>query len=379
MLQLIHTIRLFILNFKIMDQNKINKIYSIIFILLITLPLILLVLRVKIDDPYSVKKINANFTKNFPLKQDYFSIYSHIKKDIFKSLPVPKKVFKLNNGWYFLGDTYSNNLSESKGFLLFTKGEINRLVQNLTFKRDWCKKNNFTYIMAIAPNKESVYGNLIPITKFGNNKKMHQLDSICKTLKIPFIDLGKQIPNKNKIISYNKTDTHWNDYGAYFGYKEFIEKMTLWYPNKNIGKPYPITDYYFEKKWVKEIGDLKQMANEPKGEDIVILKNKYKPKSYKVEQKIIPKYKILVDPSEYELRFKANVNNKIKILFIRDSFCGVLLKYISEHFDESVYIFHRDFDLQLLNNEKPEFIIEEIVERDIDLLIDETRENIINK
>jgi hypothetical protein len=362
-----------------MKQYKINKIYCLIFVIIISLPLILLILRIKIDDPYSTKKINANFTKNFPLKQDYFGIYYQIKENIFKRLPFPEKVFKLDGGWYFLGDKDSNNLSESKGFLLFTKNEIERLVENLTYKRDWCKKNKIDYIMTIAPNKESVYGNLIPILQFGTNKKMIQLDSICKSLGIKFVDLGKQIPNNQKMISYHKADTHWNHYGAYFGYKEFIEKMNLWYPNKSIEIPFPLYSYNFEKRWDENVGDLKHMANEKRGAEIIVLVNKNGEKAKITNQIIKPKYKIFVDPKEYEFRFIAPVKNNIKIVFLRDSFCSYLLHYFKEHFKESVFIYQRDFDLHLLKKEKPEFIVEEIVERDIDLLIDETQENIINK
>jgi hypothetical protein len=39
-----------------MNQDKVNKIYILIFIIILSLPLTLLIFRVKIDDPYSTKK-----------------------------------------------------------------------------------------------------------------------------------------------------------------------------------------------------------------------------------------------------------------------------------------------------------------------------------
>lgn len=307
--------------------------------------------------------------ENFPLKQDYFKLYSVIKEDFFKSLANPKKVIKWHDGWYFLGDNYSDNLSESKGLLLFTKKELEILKENLKFKKEWSKANNMVYIMAIAPNKESVYGNLLPITQYGNVKKMSQVDSLCKILNIPYIDLGKQIPNKDKTISYHKTDTHWNYYGAYFGYKEFMEKMNSWYPALNLDKPFALQDYNLTHTWNKEIGDLKEMSSELRGENVVELNLKTGTRAIQIENKITPADNIVVNPSEYEIRFKTNTGNRVKVLFIHDSFAGALLKFIKEHFGESVFVFHRDFDKNLLKIEKPNILVEEIVEREVDVLL----------
>lgn len=352
-----------------MEKNKINKSFILIFLTLLTLPLILLICRVKLEDPFSSKKISANFSRNFPLKHDYFKLFSFLKEDVFNSLSSPKKVIKWDNGWYFLGDNYSNNLSESKGLILFTKEELEILSENLKYKKEWSQKNNMLYIMSIAPNKESVYGDMLPIAQSGTNKKMFQIDSICKTLDIPFVDLGKQIPLKSKVNTYHKSDTHWNEYGSYFGYKEFIEKLKGFYPSKEIAAPYTINDFKIDSSYNKDFGDLKQMIGELRGENMVTLQL-LKPSNAKDEKakNEIPST-IVVDPSEYEMRFSAEVNNDIKILFLRDSFGGSILKYLKEHFKETIFIFHRDFDKNLLKNEKPTILVEEIVEREVDVLL----------
>ena len=360
-----------------MNNSKIHKIYIIAFLVLLTLPLILLNLRIKINDPFTSKKISANFTRNFPLKLDYFKIYKYIKEDVFHSLPNPKKVIKWKDDWYFLGDDYSNNFKESKGLLLFKKKELIAVKENLNFKKQWCKAHNMTYIMSIAPNKESVYGNIFPIKQYGNQKKMYQIDSICKVLAIPFVDLGKQIPNSLDRITYHKADTHWNDYGAYFGYKEFIEKMRLWYPSLNISKPNAIDQYKTDKTWSETYGDLKKMYCETGGDNSVDMYLSNGSKVIKNDNRLIQPKRSSINPTQYELRYTAPVNNNVKIVFFRDSFSDALVKFMPENFKKSLFIFQREFDLNVLREEKPMFVVEEYVEREVDLLFEE--DNILNK
>ena len=40
-----------------------------------------------------------------------------------------------------------------------------------------------------------------------------------------------------------------------------------------------------------------------------------------------------------------------------------------ENFKESLFIFQREFDLNVLKDEKPMFVVEEYVEREVDLMM----------
>lgn len=351
-----------------MTDKKINKVFIFVFLTILSLPLVLLILGIKTDDPFSSKKISANFSRNFPLKNDYFKIYSFLKEDIFNSLATPDKVIKWKN-WYFLGDNYSNNLSESKGKLLFTKEELNKIAKNLIYKNNWATRNNIRYYMAMAPNKESIYGNLLPYKEFSSNRKLKQIDSICKQNNIRFINLGNQFPKNDNKPLYHRTDTHWNDYGAFFGYNEIIKEL-----NKDNFKiePNQINDYAIEEKYLKDIGDLKNMIGETKGEEnAIVLKLKKKSLAKSLEPLNPILENINVSPKEYEIRFESEVDNKYKILFFRDSFSAALLNFIKESFSESIFIFDRRFNETLINKERPDIIIDEVVERDIDLFLED--------
>jgi hypothetical protein len=49
-------------------KEKIEKGFIFICLLILFLPLLLVIIRVKVDDRFSSEKINGNFEKNFPLK-----------------------------------------------------------------------------------------------------------------------------------------------------------------------------------------------------------------------------------------------------------------------------------------------------------------------
>lgn len=348
-----------------MKNSKINKAFIIVFLFILSLPLILLILNIKTDDPFSSKKISANFSRNFPLKQDYFKAYSFIKEDVFNSLASPDKVIKWN-GWYFLSDYYSNNLSESKGKLLFTKSELEIVAENLISKNEWAKRHGIKYYMAMAPNKESVYGDLLPYGEFSTNRKLKQVDSICKANSISFVNLGNQFPKNSKIELYHRTDTHWNDFGTYFGYKEIISQLNK--DGYNL-KLTPLSDYEIKKTDLEEIGDLKNMIGEKKGEPNATVLKLNRPSFAQKEKAVTtPIEDIKVSPEEYEIRYTTTQNN-IKILFFRDSFSSTLLNFIKESFGESIFIFDRRFNTELILEEKPNIIIDEVVERDIDLFL----------
>lgn len=348
-------------------ERKTQKIFIIICLLFICTPLILVTLRIKVDSKFSAKKINGNFERNFPLKEDFYKVFDFIKEEIFNANPIPDKVVQLKDGWLFCGDSFSDNLSESLHYVNFKTTALDSLQNDLIEKDNWCKEHNINYLLAIAPNKETVYSDLIPIAKLEQNSKMEQLDSICNQNKIGYIDLGKDFPENSEQILYHKTDTHWNEYAGYFGYTSILENI-----NKECNldiKPLPISNYEIVNT-DEIIGDLNEIRGREKDEPLVGMKVV----NYSEEAKIAPK-KLAIpndypnDPSSYERRY-VNPNKKLKIIVFCDSFGGYFVKFLKEHFGETIFIWRHEFDKELILNEKPDIIIQEFVERHVDYLLE---------
>ena len=118
-----------------------------------------------------------------------------------------------------------------------------------------------------------------------------------------------------------------------------------------------------------DAGDLNQMLLQDKNE-LSIQLNISNPIS------VITKEKKLTVPENYpnnddlyETRYSSNINN-LKVLLFCDSFSKVYKKFIQQNFGSTVFIRDHKFEESLITNEKPDIVLYEIVERDIDLLLD---------
>ncbi len=350
-------------------QKKIVKIFIIVFLTTISIPFVFVILQIKVTPVNKQeKKISLNFKRNFPLRSDLFKVYSQGKNNVFGSEPIPNGVVEGKNGWKFLGNKFSNALSESKGLVVFNQKQLSKISKNLLEKKEWLDKQNIKFYFSIAPNKHSIYGNMIPIKKSNRKTKFEQLDSICKSLDIKFIDLGSNFPKNDSLRLYHKTDSHWNHYGAFYAYNSTLEAIMPDF--KNVDFNYrTMKDMDIEKFWA-HIGDLNRALFLEQNEEFINVKPK-KPFSFTTQEKI------LTVPSNYhfgshfyEERYKSNAND-LKILMLRDSFFGAYFESIADSFGESVFIWRHNFNKELIESEKPDILCYELVERNIDILLTE--------
>lgn len=344
-----------------------TKIFIIVYIVIISTPLVLVNLRIKVDPVTpNEKKISMNFRRNFPLKSDLFKIYSTIKTEGFNSNPLQEKAIDIKNGWKFLGNGFSNVLSESKGLVVFTKKELRTLKKNLSERKAWLDNLGIKFYLAIAPNKHSIYGDMIPIKKHERRTKMEQLDSLCQQIGVNFINLGAKFPKQPEVRLYHKTDTHWNDYAGFFAYQSTLEAIENDFKDRSF-KTFSLNDMNIEI--INEpIGDLNEMLQLEKSEDFVHLNFKDTPQSKPLAKTLDIPFGYHKDPKSYETRFESHTND-LKLLVFNDSFFGYYSKYLAENFGSSVFIWNYVFDKDLILAEKPDILYHEIVERDVDFLL----------
>jgi len=343
-------------------------IYIIFFSITISIPLVLFSLQLEMETPIGEKKMSLNFERNFPLKSNLISTFTYIKESVFDKNPLSKRVITVENNWKFLSNNDGNALSESKGIIRFTNSELKTLEERLLFRNKWLNDKGIELYLAIAPNKHTVYGNHVPIRQHYKKTKMEQLDSLCKMNQINYINLAKQFPKNSKKLLYFKTDTHWNEYGAFYGFKESIDFISNDFPNSNfnqfkINELIEITgDTFFA-------GDLNRILRKENNETYTaLLISKEQQKAHQQSKQIsIPKY-FKRDPTKYEKRWVTNINN-INILIFHDSFYHGLEKFMVENFKSTVSVWDHKFNEQLILSSKPDILYHEILERDVDVLL----------
>jgi len=168
------------------------------------------------------------------------------------------------------------------------------------------------------------------------------------------IDLGEELYDKKDSVQlYFKTDSHWNDFGAFYGSRILLKRLSEEFPDIN----YDIRlDDYDIKYDVANQKDLSKMLNLQVKEEYA----SFTPKDIGLTKKI---------EKEAGLRF-VNPKAKYKILILRDSFSLAMIKFLKDKFGESVFIWGHGFNKELILREKPDIVLREVIERDIDMFND---------
>ncbi|BDS14845.1 alginate O-acetyltransferase AlgX-related protein [Aureispira anguillae] len=298
------------------------------------------------------------YSDNFVLKASLFKSYYAIQTNLFGVNALPRKVVKGNNGWFFLGNSYSNVITESKGIDAFKEEELQKIKKKLLQKKAWLKARNIDFYVAVAPNKHSIYGEELPIQKSQQLTKLEQLKALFNPEELNFIDLSDSFPKTPIQRLYHKTNTHWNDYGAYWGYKALASSIKQQYPKLLI----PTLDSFELLTEISDQEDLTGMLNIKVKEERIVLQPKNSIAQEKKSTLAVPK-----NTKNYVFNYTSTAN-KIKVLAFRDSFFTNLMKFMNETFGETVYIW-RLFDEEVIKIEQPDIVILEIIERDLDNLL----------
>jgi len=349
-------------------QNLFVKIFITSCIGIIVIPFVCTVLKIKVTPiNKEEKEISLNFKRNFPLKADLFKLYSRGRSEVFNAEPLPYRVVDIKNGWKFLGNKYSNALSESKGLLVFDQNEIRQIKQNILERKKWLNKRNIKLYISAAPSKHTIYGDMIPIRKSAKKTKLEQVDSLCKSIGVQFIDLGDDFPKKDTLRLYDKTDSHWNNFGGFFAYKTTIKRISNDFKDVNF-KFHTLEDMNI-KIYRRPSADLNRILFQVQDEEFIDIQPK-KPYTF------VPQKETLTPPSDYrfgdafyEERYKSDVND-LKILALRDSFFAAYSNIIADSFGDSVFVWRHTFNKELIESEKPDIVLYQVVERDIDIFLD---------
>ncbi|HXU26448.1 MAG TPA: hypothetical protein VN698_04390, partial [Bacteroidia bacterium] len=236
----------------------------------------------------------------------------------------------------------------------------------------WAAKNGAKYYLAVVPNKMSVYPEFLPnqIIKISEKTRYDQIVALDNSPTINVIDVKENLlKHKNDGYDlYQHTDDHWNEYGAFYGYQAIMNRLEKDFPEL---KPAPLSDFKIEI--VQGIGNVAKMINVEKEypENFLKLTNKNKTYGQDGVKRGYPVPKGISD-WDYEMVKVTDNGKKLKCLIIRDSFTLLMIKYLQEHFKESIFI-HGEWQYKmhedLILKEKPDIVICIVVETYLDNII----------
>jgi hypothetical protein len=317
----------------------------------------------------SLTTLSTDFRWRKPLINFYSSIRLKLGDRVFSKAVIGKE------GWVFFADVasikdYQNSEPLDEMKLDFFQKRLSDLSTSLD-------EQGITLLIVIPPNKSTIYPQYMPdeIPVLNENSRLDQFIERMNEEKIKVIDLRPVLlsASKNQDVYY-KVDTHWNEAGAYYGYYEIINSLTN-HDSRLI--PHPLSDYEYVYQNDLLNPDLPGVLGIPsiKEERWVFL-----PKFPVQETKTL---RLNLSDGRHVSKMTGQNDQLPSLLIYHDSFYSAhsaLSHFMEPHFKEITgVLFNPDkniWSLDWIQQEEPDIVIIEIVERNLDVALTLLLENI---
>lgn len=288
--------------------------------------------------------------------------WSNLWKGQLFNEPSGENVLIGRDGWlYYSGNWMWEHWTRTS---TFTESDLADWRRLLEMRRDWLAKRGIKYIFVVPPDKQTIYPEHLPewMKPSPAPSKIQQLTTYMQAHStVEVLDLGPALIEAKKIRStYLNTDTHWNQFGGFTGYRAVIQALARQIPGL---APLP-ADAFEWKPMTRPTGDLAaMMGREDAYKEIEGLTP--------VASKPLPEPKVIYDPVRLphpKTRggwpfLTLNESATGKAMIFRDSYAETWYPLLGQHFREVIYIQHRDWDRPLIERERPDVVIDEILER----------------
>jgi len=304
--------------------------------------------------------LEAYFSDHFGFRRRLIRCEQKWKHELFREATHPDVMIG-RNGWLFY--TGEQMIEHFRGAKLFTPEDLKNWQALLEKRRDWLANRGIKYLFVIPPDKHSVYPEYLPdwLTKVGPQTKLDQFIAHMKThSSVEVLDLRPALLEAKKTgRTYLYTDTHWNAYGAFFAYRAFMRALARQLPE--LGEPLPYEAFDTASSEEKG-GDLAVLLGQTMAEKDVVNLNPRPPlrlqetkEDISIFAKQWPKYTQPV--------YTENPSRRYSLLSFRDSFSNSWTAFVGFNFKRSVYIWQYNWDGKVIEREKPNVVVDEMLER----------------
>ena len=223
----------------------------------------------------------------------------------------------------------------------------------------WLQARHVAYVFTIAPDKHVLYPEEMPssVSRVSDLSRTDQLLTALQDAGFA-VDLRPALVGaKAKERIYQRTDTHWNDRGAFAAYRQIIRAMRARVPA-------------VPPEWTRD--DFEPASREVDGGDLAgmmglkrVLREEDLPLAPRRRRRAVVVEPPGAAPTAEEGYLVTEIPGSTlpRAVIFRDSFVSQMVPFLSEHFSRAVYVWQNDFDADLVSREKPDVVIQEIVGR----------------
>jgi hypothetical protein len=267
-------------------------------------------------------------------------------------------VIKGRDGWLYYAD--DDALEDYESNAPMSDEELRDWANALVSTRDVLRARGIAYLFVLAPDKHVIYPEHLPAS-IHRVRPTYRMDELLAYLHahtdLTVLDLRPVLLARKQIEQvYFRTDTHWNDSGAFAGYQTILRAAAQAVPGLVPQDRASFTNVDRDEPG----GDLAEMLG---------VSELLRERSGYLEP-TQPRRARLLEPTTlregYEVaRVVTDVPDSRlpRLVMFRDSFATRLIPFLSEHFSRAVYQWQNDVDLDLVAQEKPALVIHEMAGR----------------
>ena len=306
------------------------------------------------------KEFEEWFEDQFSIRQSLTRVKSLMDFHILDKSALPHKVVMGRNKEMFPSSEYL--LEDFKGEMILTEPQKISIRKNVLERIRHMESQGKKYFLLLPPSKQTIYADDMPL----KYRKFRNPDSTMLSQLMVFLSadsvlssyvcdprqtlLRKSVEEEQRV--YFKSDIHWNSYGAFYGYNEFFHLIAKQLP---ILAPYELNEFEITEHLDHE-ADLARMLMLFKDETRTIY-------DFKLKNGHTFKQEVTLGAYDFPIFHTSIANDSLPTaLIFRDSYCQDLIQFMALHFSDALYVWDQEFDTELIEERKPDIVIQEVTE-----------------
>ena len=284
------------------------------------------------------------FADHFAFRQELITADSTWKAALFHTSS-QEQVALGREGWLF----YAETLDDFTGADLLTGREAYSVGRSLKLAQEYVEGQGAQFLFTVAPNKISLYPQRYGDLQRGETTALSQVCAALSGEGVAYCDLLSPLRAQEEQL-YHKLDSHWTYKGAALAHDVLLEALGL-----PAGEAFSREGSYE----ATHQGDLYVML-------------------YPASQRLDDQWHFAQEfQFSYDAPIRAADDPRIQtssqgeggnLLMFRDSFGNTLHSLLAEDFGRALFSRAQPYDLSLMDLVEADFVVVEIVERNLDVL-----------